>query len=407
MPTSAPSSAPARATAPTLATQLHWTAQCVLAVEKGRSLSDALPQVPAALRPGVQALTFTVLRQLGAARALGRRLAQRPPAPPAAALLHSALALLLDDAQGLRYAPHTLVDQAVEAAKASRGTQAQAGFLNACLRRCLREREALCAGLDHDPVARWNHPAWWIERLQRDWPAQWQAVLRSANDHPPMSLRVNARRATAQHYVEQLAAAGRRAWAVPDPALLPTADLQRAAADFHRNVELIDGLLARHGAMLLPGGAHPWMDPGREMVLWPHDAHEIYDLYNTIFDCRGHGWANLQSAHLNLPFAGDDEFARLHTAIRLLLPRFARAPSRRSMEVVAAGFMAGAISDRYISVVRRAMSRDANARFQTMRELGDALAEGAPHQARARRQPPAGRTPRAVPTRARPRPPCG
>jgi len=100
----------------------------------------------------------------------------------------------------------------------------------------------------------------------------------------------------------------------------PTADLQRAAADFHRNVALINGLLARHGAMLLPGGAHPWMDPGREMVLWPHDAHEIYDLYNTIFDCRGHGWANLQSAHLNLPFAGDDEFARLHTAIRLLLP---------------------------------------------------------------------------------------
>lgn len=100
----------------------------------------------------------------------------------------------------------------------------------------------------------------------------------------------------------------------------PTADLQRAAADFHRNVELINGLLARHGAMLLPGGAHPWMEPGREMVLWPHDAHEIYDLYNTIFDCRGHGWANLQSAHLNLPFAGDDEFARLHTAIRLLLP---------------------------------------------------------------------------------------
>lgn len=100
----------------------------------------------------------------------------------------------------------------------------------------------------------------------------------------------------------------------------PTADLQRAAADFHRNVELIDGLLARHGAMLLPGGAHPWMDPGREMVLWPHDAHEIYDLYNTIFDCRGHGWANLQSAHLNLPFHGDAEFARLHTAIRLLLP---------------------------------------------------------------------------------------
>ena len=86
-------SAAARTPGPTLATQLHWTAQCVLAVEQGCSLSDVLPQVPSALRPGVQALTFATLRQLGAARAVGRRLVQRMPAPPVAALLHSALHL--------------------------------------------------------------------------------------------------------------------------------------------------------------------------------------------------------------------------------------------------------------------------------------------------------------------------
>ncbi|MBL8848918.1 MAG: hypothetical protein JNG89_04510, partial [Planctomycetaceae bacterium] len=34
----------------------------------------------------------------------------------------------------------------------------------------------------------------------------------------------------------------------------------------------------------------------------------------------GHGWANLQSMHINLPFQGDEEFARLHAAVRLLLP---------------------------------------------------------------------------------------
>lgn len=100
----------------------------------------------------------------------------------------------------------------------------------------------------------------------------------------------------------------------------PTPDLYQASQDFHSNIEVINRILARHNAMLLPGAAHPWMDPLREMVLWPHDAHEIYALYNTIFDCRGHGWANLQSTHLNLPFAGDAEFGRLHTAIRLLLP---------------------------------------------------------------------------------------
>ncbi|MEX0585997.1 MAG: glutamate-cysteine ligase family protein, partial [Pirellulales bacterium] len=57
-----------------------------------------------------------------------------------------------------------------------------------------------------------------------------------------------------------------------------------------------------------------------EMRLWPHESSPIYEAFDRIFDCRGHGWANLQSTHINLPFAGDEEFGRLHAAIRLLLP---------------------------------------------------------------------------------------
>lgn len=208
------------AAAPSLATQLHWTAQCVLAVEQGRSLSDMLPQVPSGLRPGVQALTFAVLRQLGAARSVGRQLAQRAPAPPVAALLHSALALMLGDPEGQRYAPHTLVDQAIEAAKGGRGTRMQAGFLNACLRRFLRERELLCAHLADDPVARWNHPLWWIERLQRDHPEHWQFIL-DANQQPgPMALRANRRHASRDDYRERLLAAGMPSALVGDDGLV-------------------------------------------------------------------------------------------------------------------------------------------------------------------------------------------
>jgi glutamate---cysteine ligase / carboxylate-amine ligase len=55
-------------------------------------------------------------------------------------------------------------------------------------------------------------------------------------------------------------------------------------------------------------------------VLWAHDNNDIYAAFDRIFDCRGHGWSNLQSVHLNLPFADDTEFARLHAAIRLVLP---------------------------------------------------------------------------------------
>jgi glutamate---cysteine ligase / carboxylate-amine ligase len=71
---------------------------------------------------------------------------------------------------------------------------------------------------------------------------------------------------------------------------------------------------------LLPSGMHPWMEPHRDMRLWPHEYNPVYEAFNRIFNCQGHGWANLQSVHLNLPFADDTEFAQLHAAIRLLLP---------------------------------------------------------------------------------------
>lgn len=89
---------------------------------------------------------------------------------------------------------------------------------------------------------------------------------------------------------------------------------------FQNEVRALNDILRPHGALLLPSAMHPWMDPLRETRLWPHGDKTIYNTFHRIFDCRGHGWANLQSTHLNLPFHGDIEFNRLHTAIRLLLP---------------------------------------------------------------------------------------
>jgi hypothetical protein len=78
--------------------------------------------------------------------------------------------------------------------------------------------------------------------------------------------------------------------------------------------------LATMGARLMPGPVHPWMDPATETRLWPHEYTEVYHTFDRVFGCSGHGWANLQSTHLNLPFHGDEEFGRLHAAIRLVLP---------------------------------------------------------------------------------------
>ncbi|NTV10547.1 MAG: glutamate--cysteine ligase, partial [Zoogloea sp.] len=102
--------------------------------------------------------------------------------------------------------------------------------------------------------------------------------------------------------------------------LAPDADLKGLAAGFQAEVQAIDDLLEGFGACLMPTGMHPWMDPVVEARLWPHHNADIYRAYDRIFDCRTHGWANLQSMHLNLPFADDAEFARLHAAARLVLP---------------------------------------------------------------------------------------
>ena len=100
----------------------------------------------------------------------------------------------------------------------------------------------------------------------------------------------------------------------------PDPKLETVAADFQKNIDKINDLLKSENAMLMPGGMHPTMDPATEKKLWPHDNNEIYEAYDRIFNCQGHGWSNLQSMHINLPFANDEEFGKLHTAIRFLLP---------------------------------------------------------------------------------------
>jgi gamma-glutamyl:cysteine ligase YbdK (ATP-grasp superfamily) len=93
--------------------------------------------------------------------------------------------------------------------------------------------------------------------------------------------------------------------------------LQNAFAD---DIRRINAILDRYHAMLMPTAAHPFMDPLTETKLWPHASHDVFDLYDKIFDAKGHGWSNLQSTHLNLPFYDDEEFAKLHAAVRVVLP---------------------------------------------------------------------------------------
>jgi 16S rRNA (cytosine967-C5)-methyltransferase len=202
------------------------------------------------------------LRCLGSAEAVRELMA--PKAPPAAvdALLVTALALLWPTDGAAPDAEHTLVDQAVTAAR--QRTPAAANFVNAVLRRFLRERDALVQAAQRTPLGAHNHPLWWIERVRQDWPTQWQALLAAANRHPPMALRVNARRGNAAGYVQRLAAAGRAAVAIDDPAFGGQAVVLAQPCNVHELPGFNEGevsvqdLSAQRAARLVlgdPGGA--------------------------------------------------------------------------------------------------------------------------------------------------------
>ncbi|MCE5229178.1 glutamate--cysteine ligase [bacterium] len=123
----------------------------------------------------------------------------------------------------------------------------------------------------------------------------------------------------------------------------PAAKFDVLPALFSGDVQTLNELLEPMGACLMPTAMHPWMDPHSEAKIWPHDNSPIYRAYDRIFDCRGHGWSNLQSMHLNLPFSGDDEFARLHAAIRLVLPIL---PALAASSPIIESRIAGALDNR-------------------------------------------------------------
>ncbi len=89
---------------------------------------------------------------------------------------------------------------------------------------------------------------------------------------------------------------------------------------FHKEILDINTLLSRHNCVLLGTAMHPFMNTDKETVLWSHGDDSVYKAFSKIFGCKGHGFSNIQSVHINLPFNGDEQFAVLHTAIRLVLP---------------------------------------------------------------------------------------
>jgi len=207
-----------------LAEALASAAALVASVAAGRSLSAELQraaedgaQATSAERGALADLCYGTLRRYGRSQAIVAALSRRAGAsdPLVEALLWCAFYAL----ESGRYADYTVVDQATRACASLRRAGAK-GYVNALLRGFLRARPMLHARLAADPVAHHQHPAWWIERARAVYPAAWEQLLAAGNMHPPMCLRVNARRITTDAYASRLAAQGIQARRIGALALL-------------------------------------------------------------------------------------------------------------------------------------------------------------------------------------------
>jgi 16S rRNA (cytosine967-C5)-methyltransferase len=146
-----------------------------------------------------QDLTYGVLRQYGRLGFFLDKLLQRPLDPPELRGLILVGLYELDTGGTPAYAA---VNEAVNLA-ARRHPRAK-GLVNGVLRAFQRRYMELARAAESDPTARWNFPDWWRARLAEQYPEDWQTILDSMNQHPPMTLRVNQRRAHPQAYAERL-----------------------------------------------------------------------------------------------------------------------------------------------------------------------------------------------------------
>ena len=186
---------------------LVLAARVLARVRNGSSLTESLARLAgedSGARSAAQDMAYGVLRSHGrGAFILGRLMSKPVTHPETQEVLLAALYRLETRPQ----APHMIVDQAVAAAQELSG-QVFTGLVNAVLRNFLRRQKEILGELEQEDAARYQHPEWWLKRLRRAYPEDWGSIVETNNHPPPMTLRINQRRASLSEYLEELGALG-------------------------------------------------------------------------------------------------------------------------------------------------------------------------------------------------------
>ena len=181
-------------------------------VLSGRNLTLALPDALSSYasatpqqRGAAADFSYGTLRFYGEVNAYLVKLLEKPLSNEhiTALLLVAIYQLLHDKADDF-----TVVNQAVEAASYAKPRWAKS-LVNGVLRNFLRQKNVLSQQIQADTknneVAIYSYQSWWINKLKNQYPQIWQSILTTGNTHPPMTLRVNAKKTSAKEYVQLLA----------------------------------------------------------------------------------------------------------------------------------------------------------------------------------------------------------
>ena len=194
-------------------------AKCIYAViDKGHSLADELPKqqdkIEAKDRGLLQELCYGVLRYLPELEHDTRGLMKKPLTGKQR-VCHFLILVGIYQIKYTRIPDHAAVSETVAATSSLKNSFLK-GLINGVLRNFQRSFQGdvqahLITNKTNttelpDPVI-YNHPGWFIKKVQQAYPTQWQTILLANQEKPPMWLRVNQQHNSVQAYQQLLSAA--------------------------------------------------------------------------------------------------------------------------------------------------------------------------------------------------------
>ena len=166
---------------------------CFSVIDQGRSLSDELPKKQDLLEGKdkglLQEICYGVIRYLPELEHDVRQLMQKPLTGKQR-VFHFLIIVGVYQIKYMRVPDHAAVSETVAATSALKNRHMKA-LVNGVLRNFVRQQQNETQDKPLADAVRFNHPGWFIKKLQAAYPENWQAILQANQVKPPMWLRVN------------------------------------------------------------------------------------------------------------------------------------------------------------------------------------------------------------------------